>query len=111
MSNCGDSCGCKTNTDIDDMSLRFNIGKPQLSYILEFDHALNGIAKVMEMGAEKYDRGNWKIGLPKEQLLDSLMRHLVHLANGDSNDDESGLPHIHHVLANALFYAYHHEPE
>lgn len=54
-------------------------------------------------------RNNWKLGFDNNKLLESLARHLFALMRGEINDPESGLPHIGHVLANSMFYAYHNE--
>lgn len=90
-----------------EQAMRKNEGKVELSYILEADHAIKGVCEVLAFGAEKYDRGNYKKGFPKEKLADSLLRHLTSFLNGEELDTESGLHHTDHVLANALFLAYH----
>lgn len=90
-----------------EQAMRKNEGKPELSYILEADYAIKGVCEVLAFGAEKYDRGNYKKGFPKEKLADSLLRHLTSFLNGEELDQESGLHHTDHVLANALFLAYH----
>lgn len=87
---------------------RYNEGKPQISYPLSARYALEGIAKVMEYGAIKYDRDNWKKGLDLNSTLDSLLRHITKLLDGEEVDEESGLPHLDHIACNALFAAYHH---
>ena len=51
-------------------------------------------------------RENWKLGLDKKEILDSLMRHVVSLLDGKEYDDESKLHHIGHIMANAMFYSY-----
>lgn len=84
---------------------RHNDGKPQLSYILEFANAIKSAAAVFVFGAIKYARGNWKKGMPREEVIDSLLRHLTAYQNGELNDPESGLPHVGHIMANALFLA------
>ena len=84
---------------------RYNEGKTQLSMILEARNALNGCAKVLEFGKAKYDRGNWRNGLNHTETCDSLLRHLSAYLSGEDLDPESELPHVVHVLCNALFLA------
>ncbi len=82
---------------------RHNEGKAPLSMVLEAKNALTGCAQVLEFGAQKYDRGNWRKGLSHTQITDSLLRHLSAYLAGEDNDPESGLPHVDHVLCNAMF--------
>jgi hypothetical protein len=88
-------------------AMRFNKNKPQLSYILEAQYALEGLAEVMMKGAQKYERSNWRKPFPMEELVDSLTRHLVKYMSGEEFDDESGCHHLDHVLANSIFLSYH----
>jgi hypothetical protein len=57
-------------------------------------------------GKKKYARNNWKKGFVKEELLDSLMRHVLALQNGEEFDPEHGLPHTAGVLFNAMAYEF-----
>lgn len=41
-----------------------------------------------------------------DQLLDSMIRHIAALQK-DQYDSESGIHHIGHILANAMFFSYH----
>ena len=84
---------------------RNNEGKAQLSMVLEAKYALNGCAAVLEMGAKKYSRGNWRKGLNHNEVVDSLLRHLTEYMSGGGFDEESGLLHVDHILCNALFLA------
>ena len=88
-------------------SYRKNDGKPKIHFILEARDALEGASMVLEYGAEKYSRGSWKTGLPVTETIDSLLRHLMAYLDGEDTDPESGLPHVDHVTANALFLATH----
>lgn len=80
-------------------------GKPQLSLVLEFRKALEGAAKGLEEGVTKYGRGDWKRGMPLEEVADSLSRHLLAFMSGEMVDEKSGLPHVDKITNNALMLA------
>src|SRR3954471_9914104 len=82
-------------------ALRYNQGKPQYSMLdLKcFEHC----AYVLEFGAKKYSRDNWKLGMTVSSLLDSMLRHIAAIQSGEVDDPESGLPHIGHLQCNAMF--------
>ncbi len=91
---------------------RFNSGKTQLSYMLDANIAMEGMCKVFEFGAIKYARGNWKKGLDVTECIDSLLRHLIAYhsgkvldlnEHGEADASHSGLPHIDHIMCNAVF--------
>jgi hypothetical protein len=84
-------------------ALRFNEGKPSLSYILQFVNPMRAIARIMEFGAAKYEDGNWrKGGKPDKEYLDSMMRHLTYWLHGEVYDDDSGCSHLGHAIWNLL---------
>ena len=114
-------------------SLRYNEGKIKWSMV-DFK-SLHPLVRVLEYGAHKYSifedsegnqikgseisqqdtkglkviysgKDNWKINLDSTEILESLMRHLEALFAGEKIDPESGLPHIAHVLCNAMFYSH-----
>jgi len=85
-------------------ALRFNYGKPRWS-LVHFK-SLTPLVRVLEFGAKKYSRDNWKLGLNKQEILDSAMRHLTALIDGEGIDKESGLSHIGHLMCNCMFYQY-----
>jgi hypothetical protein len=96
-----------------EFSKRFNKGKTQWHYV-DFE-ALEPLAKVLEYGAIKYgDEGMDPKDLnyrkpPKNKwvILDSLFRHVLALMKGEEIDQESGLHHTGHIMANAMFYYRH----
>lgn len=80
---------------------RKNEGKPQFSQIDLT--CLTSCAAVLEFGAKKYSRNNWRKGMPITEILDSLLRHIAKLQLGERIDAESGLTHIGHIQCNAMF--------
>ena len=82
-------------------ALRFNDGKPKYS-LLDLTCLEPGV-KVLEFGAKKYARDNYKKGLVLSEILDSMMRHIAAIQRGEFIDPESGLEHIGHIQCNALF--------
>jgi hypothetical protein len=89
---------------MEEQALRYNQNKPKWSLI--HYGSLEPLVRVMEYGAVKYAPENWKKGLDNKAVLESLMRHLVKLMDGEKYDQESGLQHIGHIMANAMFYSY-----
>lgn len=83
---------------------RKNQGKLQWN-LVDFP-SLEPMIKVLMFGAQKYSAHNWKKGLKVTEIIDSLMRHLVALNDGEDNDPESTLPHVGHILCNAMFLSY-----
>lgn len=59
------------------------------------------LAEVMTFGAHKYDDLNWTKGIPFHKLYASARRHLNAFWEGEDMDEESGLPHLAHLMANA----------
>ena len=80
--------------------LRYNAGK--LRYDLIPPDALEVLAGIFTMGAKKYTARNWEKGFVWTECYASLMRHLQEWAKGEDFDDESGFPHMGHVMWNAM---------
>lgn len=81
--------------------LKFDSTK--LCYDLIPSEALLELAKVMTYGAKKYKPNNWKECNETRRYVAALMRHLEAYRMGEMIDQDSGLPHLAHVLANASF--------
>jgi len=58
-------------------------------------------AKVWTQGLEKYPAKNWEKGFPFSEVIASAMRHLEAMRLGEMIDNESGLLHSAHLMANA----------
>lgn len=59
--------------------------------------ALEGLAKVLTFGANKYASHNWRGGISYSRVIAALLRHTFAILRGEYTDKESGLPHIDHV--------------
>lgn len=70
-------------------------GKPR--YDLIPPHALRRVADMYARGAVKYGDSNWHLGMPSQQMLASLMRHLEAYRCGEREED-----HLAAVVFNAL---------
>lgn len=64
--------------------------------------ALEELAQVYTMGAQKYAERNWEKGMPWSKCFASLMRHAWSFWKGETHDTESGLHHMSHVAWNAM---------
>ncbi len=70
-------------------------GKPRLELIpREF---LHGLGEVLRFGANKYADDNWRGGIVYRRLIGATLRHVTAFADGEDNDPESGLSHLHHA--------------
>lgn len=86
---------------------RYNKGKNRLDLISPF--AQEGLGEVLSNGANKYGARNWEKGMPWSNVISSLKRHLLEIEKGNDFDKESGLLHIDHVQANAMFLSHYYK--
>lgn len=68
--------------------------------------AVEGLAKVLTFGANKYDPDNWRGGITYSRLIAAMERHLNAFKRGEEIDPESGLPHIDHLGCNWMFLSF-----
>jgi hypothetical protein len=77
-------------------------GKPRFS-LLPWD-ALEKVVEVMEYGAKKYEKNNWRyVKDGYTRYIDAAYRHLSEMMQGKDLDSESGLTHIAHAATSLLF--------
>ncbi len=77
---------------------KFDQGKPIAGAIQDFNLALEQLAILLTLGANKYERSSWKtVPNGEERYKDGLWRHLLEVG-----DVEGGLPHDIAVIFNAL---------
>jgi hypothetical protein len=88
------------------MNQKLDGGKPPMwrGLMAYFAAALNGVAKVSQMGHDKYGEwGGWRrVENAQQRYSDALLRHLHYYAMGEKLDIESGLSHLAHAAWNAL---------
>ena len=66
---------------------------------------VEGIARVMTFGAQKYDAWNWSKGLSYSRCFGALLRHLFAWYRGEKNDPETGESHLYHAGCCLMFLA------
>ena len=95
-----------------DVAVKHDQGKPdfsQISYEL-----MECVALVRDFGAKKYSRSNWKKGFKVTRSCAAALRHIFLFLAGETNDSESGLPHLGHAvccLEHAIYDMKHHQAE
>jgi len=81
-------------------------GKPEWN-LVDFP-SLEPLVRALEYGKSKHGKFSYRNFIPKDVLIDKLYRHLIEIHKGNFVDEETGEHHIGGVLANAMFYSYHH---
>ncbi len=84
--------------------MKFDGDKPDWS-LLNME-TVQGLVRVLTMGATKYSRHNW-IDVEPYRYYAALLRHITAWSNGESIDNESGLNHLYHAMANLYFLIEH----
>lgn len=82
--------------------MKFDEGK--IDYTLLPWDGLEEVVKVLEFGAKKYARDNWKeVAEADKRYLSAAFRHLVAHSKGEHTDDETGISHLAHASCCLLF--------
>jgi hypothetical protein len=84
-----------------DENKAFRTNENKLRYDLCPAIAQREYAKVWTKGLEKYPARNWEKGFLFSEVIASTMRHLEAMRLGEMIDEESGLLHSAHLMANA----------
>lgn len=66
------------------------------------------VVEVLQFGAAKYDKDNWKyVKNAEERYFDAAMRHIIdHKLTGET-DVETGRTHLAHAICCLLFWMWH----
>ncbi len=85
-------------------------GKPPFELLPKA--ALEGAARVLGFGRDKYDAWNWAKGRAWSRDLGAALRHVYAFLDGENDDPESGLPHVDHAICCLMFVSHFaHHPE
>ena len=74
----------------------------KIQYDLVDASFLEDVAKVLTIGAQKYDRYNWKKVSPHRYEA-ALLRHIQAWRMGEMCDPETEIAHLAHAAANLMF--------
>lgn len=80
---------------------KFDHNKPKLSLLPVKSKA--EIAHVLDFGANKYGRDNWRKCEDKNRYIDAALRHIDSYLNGEVYDHESGRHTLAHAIASLMF--------
>ena len=94
-------------TDIDKAKTDAKADKGKIRPTLVPPEVIWAIAVIREYGNQKYgDPENWK-DVEVERYFDSFIRHvLLFWSDPYGYDEESGLPHLWHIMCNGAFLTY-----
>ncbi len=67
---------------------------------------MDGLAKVLTFGAEKYEDWNWAKGMKWHRPFRAALNHLWKWWLGQEIDPDSGLHHLDHAACNIMFLAH-----
>ena len=81
--------------------IKYDKGKPSFDLVDPFFE--EDIAKVLSMGAAKYEPNNWQLNEDINRYIGALQRHLNDIKKGIYKDKESKLQHTAHIACNAMF--------
>lgn len=82
------------------MFLKHHADKPMLSHLPV--EQITTVAMVLDHGAKKYSRDNWKQG-DFHSYASACLRHVFARIRGERLDPESGQPHLAHAVCCLLF--------
>lgn len=103
------ACNARLAKADPEQAFKTDAGKPRFDLLMDgMPHALLDVTKVLTWAVEvkHYVPHSWqKVPEAKRRYRAAMQRHENKIALGETNDDESGLPHRAHIACNALFLA------
>lgn len=91
--------------------MKYDMDKPRMDLLDPY--ALEGLARVLTFGANKYEPHNWRLGIANSRIIAAALRHLSAIQRGEDIDPESGEPHVDHFGCCWMFLSYNfkHRPD
>ena len=85
-------------------AIKYDNDKVQWTLLLnpDFKKSLEDVVSILQSGANKYSKDNWK-GLDTERLENAMLRHVLAYMSGEVLDRETNKSHLLHALTNILF--------
>lgn len=88
--------------------------KPELKVGMKYDQDkiplellssiwIEGVGRVLQYGAKKYEAHNWRKGISTSRLLGASLRHIFAYLRGENQDPETGLSHLLHASCGLMF--------
>lgn len=85
---------------------KFDVKKPD--YTLLPWAQVESVVKVLDFGAIKYQRENWKkVKNGEQRYRSAAFRHLSKIEQGEEIDSETGQSHYSHAICSLLFAHWH----
>lgn len=82
-------------------AVKADAGKPRPTLVMP--SLIWAVAAIRKYGTDKYgDPENWRQVEP-QRYQDALYRHWLAYLKGEKYDQESGLPHLWHLVTNGAF--------
>ncbi len=93
-----------TSIPAEPQGIKNDTGKPAIDLIDA--HFIEDVARVLTVGAEKYDVDNWKRGMALGKALGGVLRHTWAVLRGEYLDPETKLSHVAHAACGLMFVHY-----
>lgn len=83
--------------------IKFDQGKKDYTLLFQdLKVTVDEVTDVLELGAKKYARGNYKL-IESDRYHKALLRHLMSYLSGEITDPETGKHHLAHAICCAAF--------
>lgn len=89
-------------------AIKHDAGKPDYSLLPLKE--LEPVIRVLQYGAKKYSRDNYKVGdgHKDSRLISACLRHISAYQSGEKVDPETNESHIAHAMCCLIFMLYNH---